>query len=109
MPKQNHKYDLIAIGDSTLDTFVKIEEASVLCDFDKENCWLCLSYADKIPVEQLDQATGGNSSNMAVGSSRLGLKSAFYTVLGGDEVGRKILESLERSDPPQCFFLPYEL
>lgn len=90
------KYDLISIGDSTLDTFLKLDEASVICDFDKENCWLCMSYADKIPIARLDFATGGNSSNMAVGAARLGLSPAFYTIIGDDDSGKKVYASLKK-------------
>ncbi|HEX9664333.1 MAG TPA: carbohydrate kinase family protein, partial [Patescibacteria group bacterium] len=97
-------FDLISIGDSTLDTFVKLDEASVLCDFNHDHCWLCLSYADKIPIERLDHTTGGNSSNMAVGSARLGLKSAFFTVLGDDDVADKILASLKH-DKVDCRYV----
>ena len=42
-------FDLITIGDSTIDTIVIIDEAKVTCDLKKEHCMLCLSYADKIP------------------------------------------------------------
>jgi len=46
-----------------------------------------LSYADKIEADAQDFATGGNSANLAIGSVRLGLSSAFYTVIGDDRIG----------------------
>ena len=66
-------YDMISVGDATLDVFVNLIEASVLCNIQKDVCQLCLSYADKIPVESVQRVIGGNAANNAVGSSRLGL------------------------------------
>src|SRR3989344_5473747 len=86
------KYDLIAIGDTTIDAFIALHEASVHCDLDKKNCVLCLSYADKVPYESLTVVPAvGNSSNVAVGSARLGLKSAILTAIGGDLHGGQVL------------------
>ncbi len=84
--------DFIAIGDSTLDVFLQISEATVSCQLNKEQCLLCLQYAEKIPVESVVQIPGaGNASNAAVGASRLGLKSAIVSVLGKDELGQVII------------------
>lgn len=89
-------YDVISLGDATLDVFVALQEASVLCNLQKDVCQLCLSYADKIPVEKVQRLIGGNAANNAVGSSRLGLKAAFYSIVGNDDTGRKILETIRR-------------
>lgn len=84
--------DFIAIGDSTLDVFLQISEASVSCQINKEQCLLCLQYAEKIPVESVIQIPGaGNASNAAVGAARLGLKSAIVSILGKDEIGKEIM------------------
>ena len=88
--------DLISIGDATLDTFVKINDASVMCTLEKEMCMLCLNYADKIPIARLDQKVAGNALNNAVGSARLGLKVALYTVLGNDDTAKRIMTRLEK-------------
>jgi len=86
------KYDLIAIGDTTIDAFIALHEASVHCDLNKKNCVLCISYADKVPYESLTVVPAvGNSSNVAVGSARLGLKSAILTAIGGDLHGGQVL------------------
>jgi ribokinase len=90
------KLDLISIGDATLDTFIKLEEASVHCDLKKEACVLCLSYADKIAIPRPEESTGGNAANNAVGSARLGLKSAVYSVLGDDKTGHHIKELIKQ-------------
>jgi len=88
-------YDIIAIGDSTLDMFLGLDSvAERLCKKDTKQCFLQLSYADKIEADFQEFAMGGNSSNLAVGSSRLGLKSAFYTVVGKDLISKMVIDSL---------------
>ncbi|MFA6071595.1 MAG: carbohydrate kinase family protein [Janthinobacterium sp.] len=89
------KFDLIALGDATLDTFIEIEEATVTCSLLKEDCVLCLSYADKIPVKSLQRKVAGNAANVAVGTSRLGLKSAFWTVLGNDPFANEVIKKMK--------------
>ncbi len=88
--------DLVSIGDATLDTFVKIKEASVLCTLEKEKCMLCLSFANKIPISRLDQKVAGNALNNAVGSARLGLRAALYTILGNDDTGRRVCARMDK-------------
>ncbi len=86
--------DVIAVGDVTLDTFVVIKDATVACSIHKDDCKLCISYADKIPVESFEQKSAGNAGNVAVSWARLGLRSGIYTHLGDDEPGLKIKRSL---------------
>ncbi len=93
--------DLISIGDTTLDTFLELENASVFCDLNKNNCQLCINYADKIPVKSVNQTVGGNAANFAVGASRLGLKTGLFTILGDDAIGKQAKRLLlyEKIDP----------
>lgn len=91
-------HDIIAIGDSTLDVFLDIDEASVHCNLDRTKCFLCLNYADKIPVKKITRAFGGNSANFAVGTSRLGIQTAIYTILGDEEVGRNIYDCFKKEN-----------
>ncbi|MDO8536742.1 MAG: carbohydrate kinase family protein [bacterium] len=89
----NKKYDLICIGDCTIDAFIKLQEASVHCGLNHENCQLCMSFANKIPYESLIVVPAvGNASNVAVGARRLGLDTAILTAVGGDHFGEQILE-----------------
>ncbi len=91
------KYDIISIGDTTIDAFIKLSEASVHCKLGHKYCELCLSFADKVPYESLTVVPAvGNASNLAVGSARLGLKSAPFTAIGGDYFGRQILEVYQK-------------
>ncbi|TSA45036.1 carbohydrate kinase family protein [bacterium] len=87
------KYDLICIGDTTVDAFIKLHDASLQCDKDHEHCKLCMPFADKVPYESLTVVPAvGNSSNVAVGAARLGLKSACLNAVGADYFGRQILD-----------------
>ncbi len=87
------KYDLICIGDVVMDAFIQLHEASVHCSLRHEHCELCMSFADKIPYESLFIAPAvGNASNVAVGASRLGLKTAILTAVGKDSYGKEIAD-----------------
>ncbi len=101
MTKRGFMFDLISIGDATIDTFIKIHDATVKCDIDEKNCMICLKYADKIPVDALEHQVAGNAANNAIGSSRLGLKTAIYVNVGSDESGYRIKKTLasEKVDP----------
>lgn len=90
------KYDIVSIGDTVIDAFIELHEASVHCSVDHTNCQLCLSYADKIPYDNLTLLPAGNSTNNAVGSVRLGLRNAFITGVGNDEHGRLIVNELKK-------------
>ncbi|MBI2099493.1 carbohydrate kinase family protein [Candidatus Uhrbacteria bacterium] len=93
MENQHH---ILSIGDATIDKFVKLKDASVLCTLEREKCMLCLSFADKIPIIRLDEKVAGNALNNAVGSARLGLDAALYTVLGSDDTAKKVIDRMEK-------------
>jgi len=90
-------FDLITIGDSTIDTFIKIHDATVECDINNKDCKICIKYGEKIPVDSISHSVAGNAPNVAVGSQKLGLKSAIYTNLGDDEHGHLIKKKLVQS------------
>lgn len=89
------KFDLITIGDSTIDTIIKIHDATVECDINHEECKICVAYGQKIPVDTIHHSVAGGAANVSVGSSRLGLKTAIYTNLGGDDGGHLIKKTFE--------------
>lgn len=94
-------YDMITVGDATIDCFVKINDAHVQCTLNKESCELCVKFGDKIAVEEIQNMVAGNAANNAVGSSRLGLKTAIFLNVGADDSGFKIKKKLveEKVDP----------
>ena len=96
--------DIISIGDSTEDVFLKVKEAKIVCDVHGNNCLMCLLYASKIPVEEVHKLIGGNASNNALGSSKLGMKAAFYCVVGDDPTGRRIRDELKNNKVDLRYF-----
>jgi len=89
-------YDFIAIGDIVTDAFIKIKEATVEDGADG-GTKICMRFGDKIPYEDVFIIPAvGNSSNASVSASRLGLKSALVTNLGGDYYGKECLDVLKK-------------
>ena len=87
-------YDLISIGDSSLDVFVTPAESDTLCTLEKKSCLVCFSYGDKIPVDHLEFSVGGNAANNAVGCSRMGISTAIVLTVGSDDIGSQIKDKL---------------
>src|SRR3990167_4007569 len=99
-------FDLIAIGDSTVDVFLELHEASVNCEIDPEECKLVLDYADKIPVEKMTRvAAVGNAANTAIGTARLGLKAALYTLVGDDQDGEEMRQVFEKEKVAEDYII----
>ncbi|MDB4940008.1 MAG: putative Ribokinase [Candidatus Doudnabacteria bacterium] len=90
------KYDIIGIGDCTIDNFIEVKEATVTCDLKHEHCQLGFRFGDKIPYESLTILSAGNANNASVGMSRLGMRTAFYGTVGNDEYGQVILKALKK-------------
>ncbi len=77
--------EVITIGDTVIDAFIKLKEAHITCKLDNTACEICMKYGDKIPFESVEVINGvGNSANAAVSMSRLGVKAGIYTNLGDD-------------------------
>jgi sugar/nucleoside kinase (ribokinase family) len=89
--------DLFAIGDPTIDTFVKIHDAEVHCELKKNSqCMMCIDYGEKLPVDTIQQKTAGNAMNVAIGGARLGLSSALVAFVGEDMAGQHIVNALKK-------------
>ena len=85
-------FDLIAIGDTVVDAFIRLKDAKT----NRDHSTLTLSFGDKIPYESVEEVFAvGNAANASVSASRLGLKSALVTNLGSDENGKRCLSKLE--------------
>ena len=89
-------FDVLTIGDTVIDAFIRIKDARVTCDINNENCMLSMRFGDKIPFEFDEIIPGvGNSSNAAVACARLGLATTTRVSVGRDENGKKCLASFE--------------
>lgn len=84
--------DILAIGDTVVDAFIKISnahlEAAGLIDHEEQD--LCMPFATKVPYESVTIIPAvGNSANAAVSASRFGLSSALVSFVGNDVNGRE--------------------
>ena len=94
-----NNFDFVAIGDTTIDAFIRIKEASVNCDINKENCQICFDFANKVPYESVTIVPAvGNSANAAVAAARLGLKSAYVGNIGNDQNGKDCINAFKANN-----------
>mgnify|MGYP001560166653 FL=1 len=92
-----NNFDFVAIGETTIDAFIRLKEATVRCDANNENCQLCVNFGAKIPYESVTEVVAvGNAGNASVSASRLGLKSALVANVGPDDNGKKCINSLKK-------------
>lgn len=90
-------FDVLAVGDTTIDAFIRIKDASVHCDINHENCMLSMRFADKIPYEFVEEVPAvGNAANAAVACARVGLKASVRVHVGDDENGKKCIDSFTK-------------
>lgn len=89
-------FDVVTIGDSILDTFLSLHTASEFARFQKETEELCIRSGAKVMLDRADFCLGGNASNVAVGLSRLGHKTALIAELGDDEFSEKLVKGLTK-------------
>jgi sugar/nucleoside kinase (ribokinase family) len=88
------KFDIISIGDPTIDTFLFIHDIEIKVIKGQKKA--IINWGDKLPVDEFYRTVAGNAANNAVGSARLGLKTAFYTVLAHDTGGREIVHKMRK-------------
>ncbi len=94
----DNQIELLSIGDSSLDVFMTPDELETLCQVNTKESLIAFSYGDKIPVSNFEISIGGNAANNAVGSRRLGIKSATVLTLGDDDTGNKIVKKLNKEN-----------
>ena len=89
--------DFLAVGDITVDAFIKLSDAWVETDNPAHAQELCMRFAEKVPYESLTEvAAVGNSANASVCAARLGLTSALVTNIGNDDNGAKCIAVLQK-------------
>lgn len=87
--------DFLAIGDITTDAFIRLKEASLHCKINSSDCEISMKFGDKVPFEYVKIVKSvGNSANAAVSASRLGIRSALMTQVGGDQNGKECISHL---------------
>lgn len=98
----DQELDFIAIGDTVIDDFIRIQQASIMRSENPQGVVdeeLCFINGAKIPYDfHVILAGVGNAANAAVAASRLGLKSALVADVGGDERGGDVLKELTKNN-----------
>jgi sugar/nucleoside kinase (ribokinase family) len=93
---QSKPLDVLAIGDTTIDAFIRLKDARVHCNLNDEDCEICMRYASKVPYESVTIVPAvGNSANAAVACARLGLNSGLLASVGNDANGDTCIQTLE--------------
>ncbi len=92
------QFDVVTIGDALIDHFLKIHGTSKFCEVKPETHQVCFLSGSKIMVDDSEFALGGNASNVAVGSSRLGFRTAIIAEIGDDEFSQKITNGLKQDN-----------
>jgi sugar/nucleoside kinase (ribokinase family) len=88
--------DILCVGDCKIDIFLKIPDDNPHFRLDKEKNKLFLSYGEKIYIDRYVLGIGGNATNTAVGTARLGLNVGLCAEIGKDEFAQKILDKLKQ-------------
>lgn len=89
--------DFIAIGDTTVDEFIKLKDAHINCDINHQDCTISMQWGDKIPYDfSILVPAVGNAANAAVAAARLGLSSGFVSNVGRDRYGEDILATFTK-------------
>jgi len=89
------QHDIIAIGDTVIDAFIRLQEASVLRDATNTHDLLAMRFGEKLPFEYDVVIPGvGNSANAAVACARLGLNAGLHTYVGADTRGDDCIKAL---------------
>ena len=89
--------DVLSIGDTTTDAFIRLKDAHVNCKVNTQDCELCMRFGDKIPFEYVKVVRAvGNAANVAVAAARLGLRAALVSNIGDDQNGTECLAQLQK-------------
>lgn len=90
-------YDFLSIGDTQLDTVFVIDqnEVDLKCRVDTQKCEIAFDFGAKLPAKEMHTMVAGNASNVAITGVRLNGNTAFWTMLGDDEVAEMQLKYFE--------------
>lgn len=85
-------FDLISIGDITVDDFIRLEDENFKVDGDT----LSMPFREKLPLAESTLVYAvGNAPNAAVSAAKLGLKSAHVGGVGDDFHGQETIKAFQ--------------
>ena len=85
-------YDVISIGSSLLDIFIKSNDLEADRDGERQ----ILTYGDKLELSDFHIITGGGASNTSVAFARLGFNVAVISETGRDEFASLITADFQK-------------
>lgn len=88
------KFDLLAFGSLTLDTFVDPQETQIVQD-EQGRDMMQFEVGAKIPMKTLAKHVGGSAANVSTGLAALSFTTGVYGTVGDDESGKVIKHLLE--------------
>jgi len=91
-----YDFDVVCVGNAKIDTFLTLRQANNHLRYAQDSNELCIKFGEKITVDKTEILVGGNAANVAVGASRLGLKTALVAEIGRDEFAQKIINTLSK-------------
>lgn len=95
----NRMFDVVTIGSATRDVFLRSKAWEThASEHSPTGAEACLPLGAKVPIDEINFATGGGATNAAVTFARLGkLRTATICRIGAkDAGGRTVLEDLQR-------------
>lgn len=98
-------FDALCIGSAKIDIFLSILEGNPYVLLNKDAKKLCVSYGQKIPVDECSLQLGGNACNVSIGLAKLKIKTAIMAELGKDEFSQKIINGLQSENVNTDFLL----
>jgi ribokinase len=101
-------YDILVIGSSTRDVFMKSEGHQIIQDKRfPAGLGQCFGLGSKVEIKKIVFTTGGGGTNAAVTFARQGLKTACIGVVGNDFNGQEVLEELNREGIDTQYFVKH--
>lgn len=91
-------FDFITIGDYSLDVILQIASDKANVKYLQQNSEISLSREDKILVDEMNYSIGGNSCNVAVGLSRLGMRVSYQTFYGTEWWRDRFIDEMKKEN-----------
>jgi ribokinase len=99
-------YDVLTVGNVRMDAYMTIHDPKKDLHSDSDHKGgVCFRLGNKIRVDRYDFLMGGNAANVAVGLSRLGLKTTIAAEIGDDEFSIKIRNTFAKENIERLFLV----
>ncbi len=93
-----NEYEVIAVGDVVTDAFIRLMEDQATTFENEHGKWLAMPFGMKLPFDHAEVIEAvGNAANAAASLTKLGVRTAYITDVGGDPHGRDIIAALQKN------------